>query len=95
MLAEVEKYWAAPTTSQDSPAPHSTGGAVDLTICKIRNGEPLYMGSIFDDATELAHTDYFEIDGRKPKEIDAEGAAGKVFRRRGEAKPASALLADD
>ncbi|HEY8267386.1 MAG TPA: M15 family metallopeptidase [Xanthobacteraceae bacterium] len=60
MLAEVEKYWAAPTTSEDSPAPHSTGGAVDLTICKIRNGEPLYMGSIFDDATELAHTDYFE-----------------------------------
>ncbi len=60
LLAEVEKYWAAPTTSEDSPAPHSTGGAVDLTICKIRNGEPLYMGSIFDDATELAHTDHFE-----------------------------------
>lgn len=59
-LAEVEKYWAAPTTSQDSPAPHSTGGAVDLTIRKVRNGEPLYMGSIFDDATELAHTDHFE-----------------------------------
>ena len=59
-LAEVEKYWAAPTTSQDSPAPHSTGGAVDLTICKLRNAEPLYMGSIFDDATELAQTDYFE-----------------------------------
>ena len=59
-IAEVEKYWAAPTTSPDSPAPHSTGGAVDLTICKLRNGEPLYMGSIFDDATELAHTDHFE-----------------------------------
>ncbi len=59
-FAEVEKYWAAPTTSQDSPAPHSTGGAVDLTICKVRNDEPLYMGSIFDDATELAHADYFE-----------------------------------
>lgn len=69
-IAEVEKYWAAPTTSQDSPAPHSTGGAVDLTICKVRNGEPLYMGSIFDDATELAHTDYFETDGRKQKETD-------------------------
>jgi D-alanyl-D-alanine dipeptidase len=70
-LAEVEKYWAAPTTSQDSPAPHSTGGAVDLTICKMRNAEPLYMGSIFDDATELAHTDYFETAGRKPKAIEA------------------------
>lgn len=69
-IAEVEKYWAAPTTSQESPAPHSTGGAVDLTICKIRNAEPLYMGSIFDDATELAHTDYFDTDGRKQKEIE-------------------------
>jgi len=62
MIAEVEKYWAAPTTSEDRPAPHSTGGAVDLTICLTRNSEPLYMGSIFDDATELAHTDYFEQD---------------------------------
>ena len=69
MLAEVEKYWAAPTTSEESPAPHSTGGAVDLTICRIRNGEPLYMGSIFDDATELAHTDHFER--------AAEGALGR------------------
>lgn len=72
MLAEVEKYWAAPTTSQDSPAPHSTGGAVDLTICKLRNAEPLYMGSIFDDATELAHTDHFETDGRKQKAVKAQ-----------------------
>ena len=59
-IAEVEKYWAAPTLSEDRPAPHSTGGAVDLTICLARSAEPLYMGSIFDDATALAHTDYFE-----------------------------------
>lgn len=57
---EVEKYWAAPTHSDDSPAPHSTGGAVDLTVCNLRTGEPLYMGSIFDDVTELARTDYYE-----------------------------------
>jgi zinc D-Ala-D-Ala dipeptidase len=59
-LAEVEKYWAAPTRSEDRPAPHSTGGAVDLTIYLARNSEPRYMGSIFDDATALAHTDHFE-----------------------------------
>lgn len=76
ILAEVEKYWAAPTTSEESPAPHSTGGAVDLTICMIRNGEPLYMGSIFDDATELAHTDHFE---RSPQ--DALGRFSDVEAR--------------
>lgn len=61
IVSEVEKYWAAPTTSESGPSPHSTGGAVDLTIYQNRNAEPLYMGSIFDDVTELAHTDYYEL----------------------------------
>lgn len=56
---EVERYWAAPSTDADSPAPHATGAAVDLTI-RWTDGEPLWMGSIFDDATELAHRDRFE-----------------------------------
>jgi D-alanyl-D-alanine dipeptidase len=43
----------------DSPAPHATGAAVDLTI-RWRGGDMLWMGSIFDDATELAHRDRFE-----------------------------------
>ncbi|THD42740.1 MAG: peptidase M15D vanX D-ala-D-ala dipeptidase [Bradyrhizobium sp.] len=61
VVIEVEKYWAAPTMSPLSPAPHSTGGAVDLTLSMSRNSEPLYMGSIFDDVTDLAHTDFFEV----------------------------------
>jgi len=56
---EVERYWAAPSTDAESPAPHATGGAVDLTIRWI-GGETLWMGSIFDDATALAHADRFE-----------------------------------
>jgi D-alanyl-D-alanine dipeptidase len=57
---EVERFWAAPTVSVDSPSPHSTGAAVDLTIRFVRSGEHLYMGSIFDDVTEIAYSDYFE-----------------------------------
>ncbi len=60
LMDEVERYWAAPTDGEDSPSPHSTGGAVDLTLRFIDTQQPLYMGGIFDDLTENAHTDWFE-----------------------------------
>lgn len=59
LLAEVETYWAAPSDGEDAPAPHATGGAVDLTI-RWRGGDPLWMGSLFDDASVIAHTAHFE-----------------------------------
>ena len=57
---EVESYWAAPSKGESSPSPHSTGGAVDLTLRFLDTGQPIYMGGIFDDLTENAHTDWFE-----------------------------------
>jgi D-alanyl-D-alanine dipeptidase len=59
VLAEVERYWAAPSDGLLRPAPHATGGAVDLSIVA-DDGQPLYMGSVFDDVTALAHLDRFE-----------------------------------
>jgi zinc D-Ala-D-Ala dipeptidase len=59
LVQEVERYWAAPSIDADGPAPHATGAAVDLTI-RWKSGEALWMGSIFDDATALAHRDRFE-----------------------------------
>lgn len=59
LTAEVERYWAAPTVNEYSPAPHATGAALDLTIRWI-GAEQLWMGSIFDDTTALAHRDRFE-----------------------------------
>ena len=59
LTREVERYWAAPTRDTASPAPHATGAAVDLTL-RWRDGEILRMGSLFDDATEIAHRDRFE-----------------------------------
>lgn len=47
-------------TSQDPrrPPPHVTGGAVDLTLAL--HGEPLALGTAFDDFTPAAHTTAFE-----------------------------------
>ncbi len=59
LLAEVERYWAAPSSDENSPAPHATGGAVDLTL-RWKSGEQLWMGSLFDDVTALANRDRFE-----------------------------------
>jgi D-alanyl-D-alanine dipeptidase len=56
---EVERYWAAPSVDENSPAPHATGGAVDLTL-RWKDGETLWMGSLFDDVTALANRDRFE-----------------------------------
>jgi D-alanyl-D-alanine dipeptidase len=60
-LREVENYWAAPTADENSPAPHATGAAVDLTL-RWKDGDPLWMGSLFDDVTKIAHRDHFERD---------------------------------
>jgi len=59
LVAEVERYWSAPTSDPDSPAPHATAAAVDLTL-RWKDGDPLWMGSLFDDVTALASRDRFE-----------------------------------
>jgi D-alanyl-D-alanine dipeptidase len=62
--SEVDKYWAkgAPSSlavDMNSPPPHSTGAAFDVTIRHL-SGEHLFMGSAFDDPSEISNTDYFE-----------------------------------
>ena len=59
LTEEVERYWAAPSSDAASPAPHATGGATDLTL-RWKDGEQLWMGSLFDDVTRLAARDRFE-----------------------------------
>ncbi|MEQ1617958.1 MAG: M15 family metallopeptidase [Terricaulis sp.] len=59
LTAAVERYWAAPSAGANAPSPHSTGGAVDLTLRWI-GGDALWMGSLFDDASPIAHLDHFE-----------------------------------
>jgi D-alanyl-D-alanine dipeptidase len=59
LTEEVERYWSAPSADENSPAPHATGGAVDLTL-RWKDGDALWMGSLFDDVTAMANRDRFE-----------------------------------
>ena len=54
----LDTFVAKPVKRRNRPAPHTTGGAVDLTLSK--NGTALDMGTGFDDLTAMAHTDWLE-----------------------------------
>ncbi len=65
VLAEVNAFWAVgPETEQDidpsSPPPHSGGGALDHTLRRLTDGQQMWMGTLVDDTTQKAHTDWFE-----------------------------------
>ncbi|MCS7233811.1 MAG: M15 family metallopeptidase [Synergistetes bacterium] len=69
------KFVALPSTDPKKPSPHNTGGAIDLTIAD-EYGRLLYMGTEYDDSTEISRTTYFEeliLKGEKlgEKEIEA------------------------
>jgi D-alanyl-D-alanine dipeptidase len=59
IAVETGRYWAAPTKDASAPSPHSTGGAVDLSIRWV-GGDFLWMGSLFDDASAISHAAHFE-----------------------------------
>ncbi len=57
-IVELAKgYLHQPTTNP--PAPHSTGGTVDLTLVDA-SGQAVNFGTGFDDFSERAHVDYFD-----------------------------------
>lgn len=67
---EVSRYWAhGPQRDADidpeSPPPHATGGAVDLTLKQI-NGDIVFMGSAFDEASTISFTDALEARNESP-----------------------------
>lgn len=77
LTEEVERYWAAPSENADLPAPHATGGATDLTL-RWKGGEQLWMGSLFDDVTPMAHRDRFEqLDAENFSFSDQEARANR------------------
>lgn len=57
-LHELSKFVAYPSANPDTPSPHMTGGAIDLTIAN-QDGW-LDMGTEFDEFTERAQTDWYE-----------------------------------
>ncbi len=62
IYAEAKKYMSPPSVVGDEYCPpHLSGGAIDLSLFNMASGEPFEMGTAFDDCTERAHRDYFNL----------------------------------
>jgi zinc D-Ala-D-Ala dipeptidase len=54
----VYRIWAIPSFDMETPPPHSTGAAIDLTLVD-RDGEPIEMGSPIDEMSDRSLPAYF------------------------------------
>src|SRR5437868_1196479 len=59
---EARKYMSPPSiVGEEYCPPHLSGGAIDLTLFSLSDGKALEMGTVFDDCTERAHSNYYEL----------------------------------
>jgi len=58
--AHSRRFVAYPEILPNRPTPHSTGGAVDVTLFDIATGQDLDMGSDFDEPVDASACDYYE-----------------------------------
>lgn len=58
LLEKVFTFWAIPSDDPRYPPPHSTGGAIDLTL--LWAGQPLDMGSPIDEPSARSFPDHFQ-----------------------------------
>lgn len=59
VLAETLKYVAFPSVDPIKTSPHLTGGAIDITLGDLE-GNPLDLGSVFDEMSVKSATRYYE-----------------------------------
>lgn len=64
---ETLKYVALSSLNREHPAPHLTGGAIDLTIGDLK-GNALHLGTAFDEINEKSATRYYEENAEENKE---------------------------
>ena len=58
IIEKIEKFWAYPSFDEKCPPPHSTGGALDLSLCD-KFGNPLKMGSDIDQMDKTSEPDFY------------------------------------
>jgi D-alanyl-D-alanine dipeptidase len=56
---EVYRFWAVPSDNPDTPPPHSTGAAIDVTLVQL-DGTPLDMGGKIDEIGDHSHPNFYE-----------------------------------
>ena len=59
IIKEVEKFWAYPSFDEKRPPPHSTGGAIDLSIVD-KSGNLINMGCEIDHMGKSASPEFFK-----------------------------------
>lgn len=59
LLEETLRFVSMPRGDCDHPAPHLTGGTIDLVLCDL-SGAPLDMGGEFDELTDRSMTCFYE-----------------------------------
>jgi len=55
----VNTFWANPSDDPQTPPPHSTGAAIDLTLITV-DGLTVDMGSPIDEVSERSRPDYWQ-----------------------------------
>ena len=58
---EVYKIWAKPSLDKNTPPPHSTGAAVDVTLVD-EHGKIINMGSPIDELSHRSLPNYYALD---------------------------------
>ena len=61
IVDEVSRFWANPSMNPSTPPPHSTGGAIDLTLANL-DGTSLDMGGEIDEISEISKPNYYAQD---------------------------------
>ena len=59
VIEEVGSFWAKPSSNPDTPPPHSTGAAIDLTLADM-NGFPLDLGGEIDFIGPESSPDFYK-----------------------------------
>lgn len=67
-LEERLGTFVSPVGGEDPP-PHSTGGAVDLTLCTT-DGADVDMGGNFDELSDRSHPNYYEGRDLSPDQVE-------------------------
>jgi len=59
IIKKVEKFWAFPSFDEKCPPPHSTGGALDISLSD-KDGKLLEMGSHIDQMDETSKPEFYK-----------------------------------
>ena len=76
IIEEVGGFWAKPTSNPSAPPPHSTGGAIDLTLADM-SGLPLDLGGEIDFIGAKSRPDFYEQDS-----LRIPSSENKIFHHR-------------